>query len=149
MYAEKSDLLTGAAWDRTMDWIINQNNRGLTIRDIVLDSKSWGNYQDSSFSATGTGSFAKTGAFGDYTKVNNIYDLAGNVKEWCSATFAYASVACVNRGGDNSTSGSYSPAFQHESYDTANSVDQNTRLPCCTLFVNLCTAWNKLKHEIC
>ena len=139
MYAEKSDLLTGAAWDRTMDWIINQNDRGLTIKDIVVDSKSWGNYTDSSFNVTGTGILAKTGAFGGYTKVNNIYDLAGNVYEWSSETnTADSSRPCVFRGGYYNYSGSDDPASVRDSISTTRSYD-NIRVSFRTLFVDLST----------
>ena len=139
IYAEKSDLLTGAAWDRTMDWIINQNDRGLTIKDIVVDSKSWGNYSDSSFNATGKGRLAKTGAFEDYTKVNNIYDLAGNVYEWSSETkTAGSSSPCVYRGGRYGGSGSSCPASFRSGYGTTDSNDY-FRVPFRTLFVDLST----------
>ena len=110
MYSGKSYLITNAAWDRTLGWIINSNDKSLTIANVVSDSKSWGNYLDSSFSATGTGSLAQTGAFGNNTKVNNIYDLAGNVFEWTSATSPVSSSPCVIRGGYCYLPGSNHPA---------------------------------------
>ena len=113
MYTGKSHLLTGAGWDRTLGWIINGNDRNLTTGNIVEDSKSWGNYYNSSF--TGTGSLAKTGAFGNNTKVNNIYDLAGNVFEWTSENSPRSDLPCVCRGGNYSDSGFYHPASYRDS----------------------------------
>ena len=108
MYPGKSYLLTNAAWDRTLGWIKNSNDKSLTLQDIIVDSKSWGNYSDSAFE--GHGSPAKTGAFGDSTKLNNVYDLAGNVDEWTSSKSLNSSRPCVGRGGGFANTGSRSPA---------------------------------------
>ena len=119
MYSGKSYLITNAAWDRTLGWIINSNDKSLTIANVVSDSKSWGNYSDSSFSATGTGGLAQTGAFENNTKVNNIYDLAGNVYGWTSATSPNSSIPCVVQGGYYVVSGSSYPASSRSySYET-------------------------------
>ena len=73
----ESSLLTGAAWDRTLSWL--EETGAVTLEEIIVDSKSWGNYSDDSFSDTteliNTGSMTQTEA-------NNIYDLAGNLEEW-------------------------------------------------------------------
>ena len=98
MYTGKSHLITGAGWDRTIGWLVETHNK--TIQQVFVDSTDWGNYSNSSFTATGTGSLAKTGAFGNNTKSNNIFDLAGNVDEWTSENYTGDSVAyCVTRGG--------------------------------------------------
>ena len=44
MYTGKSHLLTDAAWDRTLGWIIQTTNN-VDLSAIVGDSKSWGNFQ--------------------------------------------------------------------------------------------------------
>ena len=111
MYTGKSHLLTGAAWDRTLGWIINKNNK--TLAQVVGDSKDWGNYYDDTFSNT-TG-IAKTGEF-NQTKALNIYDLAGNVWEWTSEISPDSSGPCVFRGGDFSITGHDFPANCRE-YD--------------------------------
>ena len=105
-----SSLLTGAAWDRTLSWleetgevtleeiIVDSKRWGawdrtlswleetgeVTLEEIIVDSKRWGNYADDTFSGTtssGTTSLINTGSM-TQTRVNNIYDLAGNLFEW-------------------------------------------------------------------
>lgn len=98
-----SSLLTGASWDRTLGWIYETGNK--TASQIVMDSKDWGNYYDDTFS--GTTSLINTGAF-EQTKANNIYDLAGNVREW--TTEALDTSNRVNRGGNYGNYGSDSPS---------------------------------------
>ncbi len=72
-----SSLLTGAAWDRTLSWL--EETGAVSLEEIIVDSKSWGNYRDDTFS--GTTSLINTGSM-PQTRVNNIYDLAGNLFEW-------------------------------------------------------------------
>lgn len=104
-YNEKASLLTGAAWDRTLGWLVETNAKDIT--EISSDSTSWGNYKDDTFSET-TG-LISTGAF-EQTKANNIYDLAGNVFEFTSQIY-YSSTNVVNRGGNYyHASGSAEPA---------------------------------------
>ena len=95
-------LINGAAWDRTLNWIL-ETNSNMNLADINKDSTSWGNYYNSKFNFTGkystdngknftdaTASTEKpenstyllgTGVT-DYTNKNNIYDFAGNCWEW-------------------------------------------------------------------
>ena len=109
-------LINGVAWDRTLNWII-ETNSNMSLADINEDSTSWGNYYNSSFNFTGkystnygdnftdvTVSTPKpenqlyllgTGVT-DYTKRNNIYDLAGNCWEW--TTESHSSDGRVLRG---------------------------------------------------
>ena len=86
-----SSLLTGVAWDRTLSWL--EETGAVTLEEIIVDSKSWGNYNDDSFSGTTT-SLINTGSM-TQTRVNNIYDLAGNLQEW--TTEADSSVDRVSR----------------------------------------------------
>ena len=109
-------LINGAAWDRTLNWILETNN-DMSLADINEDSTSWGNFWDSKFNFTGKYSrdngdnfieattstekpenkkyLLETGVT-DYTKKNNIYDLAGNCDEW--TTESYSSDGRVFRG---------------------------------------------------
>ena len=72
-----SSLLTGVAWDRTLGWLYETG--AVTWQEILIDSKSWGNYADNSFS--NTTSLINTGSMTE-TEKNHIYDLAGNLYEW-------------------------------------------------------------------
>ena len=80
-------MIWGCQWDATCDFIANKGEK----KDIV-DSRSWGNYKNSTGNAavlvteneTETqkfGSKQNTG-YSEYWKANNIYDLAGNCLEW-------------------------------------------------------------------
>ena len=100
-----SHLLTGAAWDRTLGWLVNTNNK--TLKQINAYSIEWGNYSDDGFSETTE--LAKTGEFSQ-TKANNIYDLAGNAYEWTSENSPESDSPCVYRGGCYSYSSAYEPA---------------------------------------
>ena len=94
MYAGQgftSSLPTGAAWDRTLSWL--EETGEVTLEEIIVDSKSWGNYNDDSFS--GTTSLINTGSM-TQTEANNIYDIAGNLSEW--TTEANSTDYRVNRG---------------------------------------------------
>ena len=122
MYTGKSHLITGAGWDRTIGWLVESNNK--TIEQVFVNSKDWGNYLDSSFTANGTtGSLAKTGAFGDNIKANNIYDLAGKVEDWTSENKSNSNGLCVIRGGFYCVSGGGVPASGRGPYSDSNYRD--------------------------
>lgn len=104
MYVGKSHLITGAGWDRTIGWLVESNNK--TMEQVFEDSKDWGNYSNSSFIATGTGVLAKTGAFGNNTKANNIFDLAGNAYELTNEKYIESGDGELIRGGMFNDSGS-------------------------------------------
>ena len=114
----KAGLINGAAWDRTLNWIL-ETDSNMSLADINEDSTSWGNYCNSQFNFIGkystddgknfttdvTTSTQKpeneayllgTGVT-EYTKKNNIYDLAGNCNEW--TTESRSSSYRVLRGG--------------------------------------------------
>ena len=58
-------------------------------------------------------------------KINNIYDMAGNVLEWTTAT--YSDFCRVIRGG-------YSSSMASRIGRNANISDNDVRLPCNTLY---------------
>ena len=114
-------LINGAAWDRTLNWLEETN---AVTRAELFDSTSWGNYSNSKFSFTGKYSTNYEANFTDettstekpenrsyllgtgvteYTKKNNIYDLAGNCWEWTtesdsSNTRVYSGGSCYGDG---------------------------------------------------
>ena len=121
-----ASLINSAVWDRTLNWLEETN---AVTRAELFDSTSWGNYRNSKFNFTGkystnngtnftdvTTSTEKpenrdyllgTGVT-DYTKKNNIYDLAGNCWEW--TTESSSSSSRVYRGGIYSNDGFDDPA---------------------------------------
>ncbi len=109
MYAGKSKLISGAGWDRTINWLIE--TKAKTENEVFVNSSSWGNYNDSTGNAktnSGSGNMNYTTGRNEAWKANNIYDLAGNVRDW--TTEAVSSNLRVNRGGASNDNGSLDPA---------------------------------------
>ena len=75
-------LSYGANFDTVLQWLIDSGTK--TEADIRVDSTSWGNYSNNSF--TGNIQSGTTGMF-EETKANNIYDLAGNYWEWTAERY--------------------------------------------------------------
>ena len=111
-----SKLISGAGWDRTLNWIVETGNK--TEKEVFENSSSWGNYKDSTGSAQTNSGEAnmnfKTGR-NEAWKANNIYDLAGNVEEWTDE--ANSSGRASYRGGLYNGYGSGYPAFDRFGYD--------------------------------
>ena len=112
----ETGLVWGNQWDRTLMWLIESGAK--TKEEVISDSTSWGNYRNATFQYTNSsGSTATknqnsstripTGST-EYTKANNIYDLAGNVWEWTME--AESTIYRVYRGGYYSNDGDGSPA---------------------------------------
>ena len=104
-----STLCYGVQWDAMLDFIKDDNHN-------VTNSISWGNhYRDEGCE------IATTGSSDDYV-VKNIYDIAGNVREWTledGATFYR-----VTRGGDYMNDGATYHAASREK-DVPNLCYQN------------------------
>ena len=96
-----STLCYGVQWDATLTWI-DPDYTG-----FAKDSIGKGNYNEDANTNSWKGRVASTGASEDY-KVNNIYDLAGNVYEWTMES--YYTYFRVYRGGLYNFSGSSYPA---------------------------------------
>ena len=121
----ETGMIWGNQWDRTLMWLIETGSK--TKEQIADDSTSWGNYYNATFeyvnssgsTATkneGSSTRIPTGS-AEYTKANNIYDLAGNVRDWTME--AYSTYYRVCRGGSYSSYGDYSPAdYRYSSYPT-------------------------------
>ena len=135
-------MIWGNLWDETLEWLCES---GGTLSDgtpierslIASNSKTWGNYIDATFNYIAEGSnfpqqtekkqsgssnykLIPTGS-SEYTKVNNIYDLAGNVWEWTLE--ANSTGSRVYRGGDYGYDGDDSPASNRGIYGLGFSSD--------------------------
>ena len=121
MYAGKSKLISGAGWDRTLNWLIE--TKAKTENEVFVNSSSWGNYYDSTGNAktnSGMNNMNYTTGRNEAWKANNIYDLAGNVRDW--TTEADSSDGRVDRGGLYSYNGSDDPASSRVSNDSDFSI---------------------------
>ena len=121
MYAGKSKLISGAGWDRTLNWLIE--TKAKTENEIFVNSSSWGNYYNSTGNAktnSGSGNMNYTTGRNEAWKANNIYDLAGNVWDW--TTEAGSSGKRVNRGGNYRDDDFTFPASARSSYNPDSSA---------------------------
>ena len=121
MYSGKSKLISGAGWDRTLNWLIE--TKAKTENEVFVNSSSWGNYNDSTGNAktnSGMDNMNYTTGRNEAWKANNIYDLAGNVDDW--TTEADSSDGRVSRGCNYSGSGSGYPASFRNISDSGDSV---------------------------
>ena len=122
MYAGKSKLISGAGWDRTLNWLIE--TKAKTENEVFGNSSSWGNYNDSTGNAktnSGPSNMNYTTGRNEAWKANNIYDLAGNVHDW--TTEADSSDRRVGRGGSCAVDGSDDPASVRVSGGSGGSGD--------------------------
>ena len=117
----ETSMIWGSLWDETLQWLIDteaeiSTGEKMTYELIAKDSTKWGNYINATFeyrntsggtSTKNSGTRIPTGS-AEYTKSNNIYDLAGNVLDWTlEADFTSFR---VSRGGDFGSFGSSEPA---------------------------------------
>ena len=111
----KSTMIKGNQWDEVLDWLVNT---GINNSEVYIDSSKWGNYSnyneangykegDPEYEAkAGTG--VQPAGSSEKWKANNIYDLAGNAREWTQE--AYSNNGRINRGGCYDYLGSEGPA---------------------------------------
>ena len=112
----ETSMIWGNQWDRTLMWLIESGEK--TKEEVISDSTSWGNYMNATFTYTNSsGNTATKNQNSDiriptgsteYTKANNIYDLAGNVWDWTME--ANSSSSRVARGGYYNGNGLYKSA---------------------------------------
>ena len=98
----QSTLISSYAMDMTLKWLEESNI------NVSTDSSTWGNYSTEATKSTK----ALTGASESY-KVNNIYDLAGNVWELTTEKYNNGS-DIVARGGDYLSTGDALPASSRD-----------------------------------
>ena len=123
----ETGLIWGNQWDRTLMWLIES---GAKTKEVIRNSTSWGNYRNATFTYTNSsGSTATknqnsvvripTGST-EYTKANNIYDLAGNAWEWTMEAYSFSDYR-LWRGGFYDNDGSNNPAsYRYFGYPFSN-----------------------------
>ena len=141
----KTSMIFGNLWDEALEWLVKS---GATISDgttltyqLMRTSTTWGNYRNTTFNyiaanaetplmtetkaqSTSTGTRIPAGS-AEYTKANNVYDMAGNVWDW--TTEAYSTYSRVYRGGNYNSYGGSNPA-PDRSYNGPNNYDDYIRL---------------------
>ena len=86
----RTSMIWGCLWDETLQWLVDSEAKTYAEMD---DSTSWGNYANSTFeyktNTSGSTSTKSTRSYEiipsgstEYSKTNNIYDMAGNVYDW-------------------------------------------------------------------
>ena len=103
-------MIWGIQWSETLKWLIDTGEK--TYAEVGKDSTSWGNYKNNSFTYyTNTSKSTATKALNSSTRIpsgayeganaNNVYDLAGNVRDWtCESNGS-------GTGGSRCSRGSY------------------------------------------
>ena len=142
-----SHLIYGVEWDSILQWLLDSQAKigadtvgeplqTIAIEDIQSDSRSWGNYNNSVGGAAENSGSRQPSGINEYWKVNNIYDLAGNVREWTQENYS-TGTSRADRGGDYGGDGDYNPAAYHVSSDEGNTYDYvrfQGRLLCVALY---------------
>ena len=143
-------MITGSLWDETLDWIVssgatNSEGTALTYQLVGSNSTTFGNYYNATFNyiakdaemptatetkAISTNTRIPAGS-AEYTKINNIYDMAGNVYDW--TTEAYSTSYRVCRGGYYFSNGNSSPVA-YRNFNGPNYSYSSIRLSSSTLY---------------
>jgi len=109
----KSTLISGEAWDTTLQWMVNASDNKDNEPNLGYDTNSSGKGWYSDVSSNDR---CLTG----YYAVNNIYDMAGNVWVWTTENCMSNGISCVViRGGGYYSKGSDYPAAHRDD----NSID--------------------------
>ena len=122
-----SHLIYGVEWDSILQWLLDSQAKigadtvgeplqTIAIEDIQSDSRSWGNYNNSVEGAAENSGSKQPSGINEYWKVNNIYDLAGNVREWTQENYS-TGTSRAYRGGGYNYDGDYYPAAVRDNYD--------------------------------
>ncbi len=99
--AVTTSMIWGTLWDKTLNWIVNtSDDKTMMYNAIYVNSNSFANYPYSEFyyysdldmtiskKEIDSGIKIPTGS-AEYTKINNIYDMAGNVFDWTLEAYRY------------------------------------------------------------
>ena len=132
---ENMHLMYGVEWDSVLNWLkdnatisssITGQTKTMNIDDIQTDSSSWGNCNTSTGdAATDSGDLQNTG-YSEYWKANNIYDLAGNAREWTQEKYSTGTLR-ADRGGDYGHDGDDRPSA-YRNFDNESASDYYIRV---------------------
>ena len=151
----ETGMIWGNQFDRTLIWLMECNaenpETGKSKEEVISDSTSWGNYYNATFQYTNSSGVTATKnensstriptGSTEYTKANNIYDLAGNVFDWTME--AVLTSYRVMRGGCYD---SRSSTARYRNDDFPYNSDYYRRLQGCTVCqVKICEC--HLWHE--
>ena len=148
-------LIYGVEWDSVLNWLIGNaqiesstiwTTKTMELADVATDSRTWGNYNNSTGNAArGAGEIKETG-WNEYWKANNIYDLAGNAWEWTQECYSTGSYR-ARRGGNYNDYGDDAPVASRNC-NSATGTSTNIRLPFQLLFVALAPGSDALGQKI-
>lgn len=101
-----SRMIYGCQWDQVCRFV-----QGTGENSSIDDSRAYGNYANSTVSTdiNGTGKFNNTTGRSENWKIKNIYDLAGNCREW---TQEVNQDGKTYRGGYCGSDGTESPIYK-------------------------------------
>lgn len=108
-----SHLIYGSEFDSVIEWLIESGT--IDKIELLKNSTRYGNYRNSPYTPKYV---MRTGAC-ERWKMNNLYDFAGNVKEWTQES--YNLVSHVIRGGCAHSNGEDSPACYRDYMDPRDS----------------------------
>ena len=142
-----SHLIYGVEWDSILQWLLDSQAKigadtvgeplqTIAIEDIQSDSRSWGNYNNSVEGAAENSGSRQLSGINEYWKVNNIYDLAGNVLEWTQENYSTGTNRAF-RGGSYGGGGADFPAAVRSNNvegDTDGNYRFQGRLLCVALY---------------
>ena len=140
-----SHLIYGIEWDSVLQWALDSQaiigselggTKTITEDDVQSDSRSWGNYANSTGGAAANSGSAKVGGTNEYWKVNNIYDIAGNASEWTQEKFSTGTTVRAYRGGNYHDFGFYPVAIRIlvDESGAGNNIRVQVRLLCVALY---------------
>ena len=132
-----SHLIYGVEWDSILQWLLDSQAKigadtvgeplqTIAIEDIQSDSRSWGNCSNSVGGAAENSGSRQPSGINEYWKVNNIYDLAGNVLEWTQENYSTGTIR-ANRGGNYYDDGDSFPAAYRYDNDEGYTYNYNLR----------------------
>ena len=132
----ETGIIWGSQWDRILMWLVESGNKN---KQEIIDSTTWGNYNNVTFSYKDSNGNTKNKNSGEsikiltgsseYTKANNIYDLAGNIYELTMESIG--GYNRIYRGGNYGYTTNTSVSIREKRDSPKWSV---TRLPCNAIY---------------